>query len=126
MFIKYFIILISLPLIAFGYTHHTIIAEKHGGQVPGRGQIPAIRIENPLKAKTFTELVDDLADFFIVVLSPIAVIMVLWSAFLFMTSGGNVEKIDMAKKTLRYALIGAAILIIAKGIPTTIESFFEV
>lgn len=110
--IKYFIFIIvfSLPL--------AVLATNHCG--------PFTTICNPLAADNLIELIDDLADFLITVLSPIVVIMVLWSAFLFMTSGGNEKTIEQAKSTLKYAIIGAAILIVAKGIPTTIESFFTI
>ena len=51
----------------------------------------------------------------------IAVIMLLWAAFLWMTSAGDEEKTGNARKTLIYALVGVAIAIIAKGLVSVIE-----
>jgi len=55
----------------------------------------------------------------------IAVIMLLWAAFLWMTSAGDEEKTGNARKTLIYALVGVAIAIIAKGLVSVIEQLLK-
>jgi hypothetical protein len=42
--------------------------------------------------------------------------MVIWAAFLYLTAGGNEEKIKEAKKRLLYAVIAAAIALSANVI----------
>jgi hypothetical protein len=49
-------------------------------------------------------------------LGLIAVVLVLYAGFLWMTSSGDEEKIEKAKKTLRRALIGLAIILASWGI----------
>jgi peptidoglycan/LPS O-acetylase OafA/YrhL len=46
----------------------------------------------------------------------LAVAFVMWAAFLYLTAGGNEEKITEAKKRLIYALIAAVIAILAVSI----------
>lgn len=42
---------------------------------------------------------------------PVAVIFILWSGFLFVSAGGNPEKIKNARATLLWAIIGLAVVI---------------
>ncbi|MEK7630674.1 MAG: pilin [Patescibacteria group bacterium] len=42
---------------------------------------------------------------------PIAVVFILWSGFLFVSAGGNPEKIKTARTTLLWALIGLTVVI---------------
>jgi len=50
------------------------------------------------------------------VLLILSIIMVLVSAFLFLTAGGNPERVNTAKKTLLWAIAGIAITLLAKTI----------
>ncbi len=47
------------------------------------------------------------------VVFAVAVLMLLWAAFLFITQGGNEEKVKTARNYLIYALIGLAIATLA-------------
>ncbi|MDP3837132.1 MAG: Ig-like domain-containing protein [bacterium] len=51
-------------------------------------------------------------------LGVIAVGLIIYAGFIWMTSGGSEEKIDQAKKTLRNAVIGLIIILSAWGIAT--------
>ncbi len=51
-------------------------------------------------------------------LSLLAVILVLYAGFVWMTSGGNEAKVEQAKKILRNALIGLLIILASFGIAT--------
>ena len=52
------------------------------------------------------------------ILALVAVIMILVGGFLWMTAGGNEEKVDKAKKLLIAAIIGLVIILAAWGIAT--------
>lgn len=56
----------------------------------------------------------------------VAVLFIIWSGFKFVAARGNPTKLEEAKKTLVYTLIGVAILLaaqaIAMGISATIKS----
>lgn len=56
-------------------------------------------------------------------LPPIIILVVLWSAFQFLTAGGDPKKINAAKQTLLYAIIGTVILLIGEGIVLIIKGF---
>lgn len=91
-----------------------------------RAVVLAVSIDNPLKAENFGELIDNIAKWLLNIGVPIGTIMVLWAAVLFMTSAGNDEKVTKAKKTLTWAVIGIAILIIARGVASLIKEFLTV
>jgi hypothetical protein len=46
----------------------------------------------------------------------LAVASVIWAAFTFLTAGGDESKVGEAKKQLIYALIAAAVALLANGI----------
>lgn len=54
----------------------------------------------------------------------LGVAVIIWSAFTFLTSGGDEEKVGKAKKILLYAVIAVAIAILAGGVPELIKSIF--
>ena len=68
-------------------------------------------ITNPMKFKTINEFMAELLEVIIFISVPIIVVMVIYGGFLFVTAGGNVEKINSAKKTLLWTLIGAVIIL---------------
>lgn len=84
-----------------------------------------VEIPNPVGATTFAGLIGQIVDFLILVIIPIATIMILYAGLLFMTSGGSVEKVQKAKQTLTWAVVGIAILLISRGITSIIASFLE-
>ena len=86
-----------------------------------------ITIPNPLGSggKDIPTLINTIATWLLGIGSTIAVIIVIWAAFLFMTSGGNQVKVTTARKTLWYAIIGLAILLLAKGVTSIIQNFLS-
>ena len=84
-----------------------------------------ITIPNPLAAGDIPTLIDHIATWLLGIGSTIAVIIVIWAAFLFMTSGDNKERVTMARKTLWYAIIGIVILLLAKGVTSLIQNFLS-
>ena len=87
----------------------------------------SITIPNPLGSggRDIPTLIDTIATWLLGIGSTIAVIIVIWAAFLFMTSGGNTEKVTTARRTLWYAIIGLTILLLAKGVTLLIQNFLS-
>ncbi|MDP3963550.1 MAG: hypothetical protein Q8Q39_03570 [bacterium] len=56
----------------------------------------------------------------------IAVIMVIVSGIKFMIAGGDEEKRHGAKRTLIFALVGVAVVILAQSMVQTVINFFGV
>ena len=81
--------------------------------------------ENPLNTN-ITDLMELLETIIQNIIIPIGVIVVaffiIWSGFLFVTAGGSEEKIKKARITFTWTMIGAAILLGAWAITTTIKA----
>ncbi len=77
-----------------------------------------IEFANPLGSggKDIPTLIDKIATWLLEIGLVIAVIIILWAAFLFMTSGGNKERVTIARKTLLYAVIGITALLLARSV----------
>jgi len=86
-----------------------------------------ITIPNPLGSagRDIPTLIDTIATWLLGIGSTIAVIIVIWAAFLFMTSGGNQQKVTQARQTLWYAIIGLTVLLLAKGVTSLIQNFLS-
>ena len=52
----------------------------------------------------------------IVVFWMFATAVIIWSAYTFLTAGDNAEKVEKAKKILIYAVIAAAVALLATGV----------
>lgn len=72
-----------------------------------------------------TALLTTLRDWFAGILGILAVITLLYAAFLFMTAGGDETKRTNAKTVLWYGLIGAGVVILAYGVFTMVASFLQ-
>jgi len=90
---------------------------------PGCSGISDTSFPNPLNACDFTGLVQAVANWVLAIMGPISVIMVLYAAFLFMTSGGNEERVKRAKKAFLWAMVGIAVALVSMGLVALIKSF---
>lgn len=97
----------------------TIMANIAAGQV--------INIPNPLGSggQDIPTLIGTIATWLLGIGTVLATIVVLWAALLFMTSGGNPNRVTQARQTLWYAIIGLAVLILADGVALLIQNFLK-
>jgi Type IV secretion system pilin len=58
------------------------------------------------------------------ILMSIAVIMVLYAAYLYVTAGEDTEQVHRATKTITYAAVAIAVALIAVGFPNLIGTVF--
>ena len=77
-----------------------------------------IDIPNPLgpEGSTIPGLVSKIAGWLLNIGLAVSTIVILWAALVFMTSGGNEKRVTQARQTLWYAIIGLAVLLLAKSI----------
>lgn len=68
-------------------------------------------LQNPLKAESFADLVRGLADAIIKISIPLVGIFIVYAGFLFVTAGGDEKKLETAKTTFYWTMIGAAVLL---------------
>jgi hypothetical protein len=66
--------------------------------------------KNPLDVGTLVELFSALMAIFMIISVPIVVFFLIYSGFLYVTARGNPEKIQVAKRSLLYGLIGGSII----------------
>jgi len=84
-----------------------------------------IPIPNPLVSGDIPTLINKIADWLLGIGITVSTIIVLWAAFLFMTSGGNESRVTRARQTLWYAIIGLTILLLAKGVALLIQNILR-
>lgn len=80
-------------------------------------------ITNPIDAKTFYELVVAIAKAITAIGIPLVAMFLVWAGFLFVTSRGNEQQLEQAKKTFYWALIGGAVVIGAWALSVAIVNF---
>ena len=81
-------------------------------------------IGNPIKAKNFNDLVILLANWVEKIAIAIATVMIIYSGYLFVSARGKDEGITKAKKSITYALVGLAIIIIGGDWVGVMQDFY--
>lgn len=86
-----------------------------------------ITIPNPLGSggSDVPTLINTIANWLLGIGATISTIVIIWAAIVFMTSGGNKDRVTMARQTLWYAIIGLTILLLADGISILIQNFLS-
>ena len=81
---------------------------------------------NPLgEGANIDVLIDRIINFLLYLASPLAVVMIVYAGFLFMTGGDKPEQVKKAKQTLLWTVVGVVILILAKSVTVFVKSFLE-
>ena len=101
-----------------------------GGATGGSGGVKdavpvdtsTFHLSNTLGVTTIQDLLAKIINAMVLIATPIIVIMLIYSGFLFVQASGNEEKLGKAKTTLMYTLIGAAVILGAKGISFAIQN----
>jgi len=62
------------------------------------------------------DLLSTVADYLFVILLLVAVVMIVWSGFEFVTAAGSTDKVNAARTKIVWALVGIAIALAAKGL----------
>ena len=98
-----------------------------GGTNPGPGGggtniiCNSAGICNPLKAQTVQELIDIIAKFIFWIGIAVAPLMIIVAGFFYVTSAGDMKKIDTAKNIIMYTVIGLVIILLAKGLTSVLR-----
>jgi len=86
----------------------------------------AVTIENPLKAKTFGGLINNLITFIFWIALALFPLMIVIAGIYFVTAAGNPEQIEKAKSIILYTLIGFIVILVAKGFIELLKQVLEV
>ena len=104
-----------LSLILFISLTITIFAEE---------KTTEITIPNPLgETSDIYTLIEKITNFLIGIAIVVTPIIIVYAGFIYITAGGNEEKVKTAQKVLIWALIGFALVLIARGVPALIKQF---
>lgn len=115
---------------------NTLLSYIYRGQRIGQGLIlvvgqllffsqahAAITLNN--KDDIVDKIICPLFNTMFTVLIAVAIIMVLWAAYLFVIAQDDAEKITKARKTITYAAVAVVVALIALEFPFFISSVFE-
>jgi len=94
--------------------------------VQAQGNQPTIQLTDPTGTGTFAALAEKIVSYLWQIAIPIIAIMVLWGGFLFLTAGDDISKVQKAKNTLKWAVIGTAVILVAQGVVFIIGELFGV
>ena len=81
-----------------------------------------ITLPNPLSANSFQAVVARVSNFLLLIAIPLTAIMALVGGFQMITAGGDPEKFSTGRKTLMYAAIGFAVVLITGGVASIIQN----
>lgn len=89
------------------------------------GSVAFAQVQAPITDKTgLINLFCSIINWFIIILLAISVIMVLVAAYNYVTAQEDTEKTSKARRTLTYAAVGIAVVLIAYGFPQLVSSLF--
>lgn len=89
-----------------------------GGSGSGSGGLELI---NPLGTNNLQAILDRLIYYLLLLAAPVVAIMVIWGAFLLVTSAGNPNKIRDGWMTIVYAAVGYGVLLLAGGVSYIVQ-----
>ena len=126
---KLFISLFVLSLLGFGVARAQTLpvdtGTGGGTSAAAGGTGTSVELPNPLGIGTIGDLMNKIIDGLILFATPVVVAVVIWAAYLFISSRGEPDKITQARNALLYAILGYAILLLAKGIGVIISNFLS-
>lgn len=87
---------------------------------PGAGPVPQTTINDVAGIYALINTIFGILFWLLIVLASVFII---WAAFLYLTAGGDPEKIKTANKIVIYAAVAVVVAVLAKAIPTVVCSF---
>lgn len=84
-----------------------------------------VTIEPPVSGDIM-DLFNRIMDFILKISIPVAAIIIMVGGIQMATAGGNEDKIKKAQKTITWAIVGFAIILLSKGLVLVIKNFLGV
>lgn len=100
------------------------LPNEGGGTLPGGGSV-TINLTTPIGCTNFSCVFKNIMNTLFWIAVPLTGIMVIIGAFQILTAAGNPEKFKSGKKTLLYAVIGFAVVLVAGGVVPIVCSIFN-
>ncbi|MDD2696571.1 MAG: hypothetical protein PHE52_00210 [Candidatus Pacebacteria bacterium] len=83
-----------------------------------------IDLTNPLAADNLIDALDAFLNFLFFLAMAVAPIMIIYAAYLILTSGGDPAKVSRGRQIILWTLIAVAIVLLAKAFPAIIKGAF--
>lgn len=115
---------LTAPALAWLMAAPAVLAQE-GPITPGEDPTGIIGPAQGRSSFTIDDLVDliqTITSWILIIIGLVGVIFLLYGAFVYITAGGNEEKVGEAKKIIIYALIGIAVAILAFAIVSFVAS----
>jgi hypothetical protein len=85
----------------------------------------AVTLTNPLQVSTLNGAVANVTKYLLLIAVPLTAIMALVGGFQMITAGGDPEKFSTGRKTLTYAAIGFAVVLLAGSVAAIISNLLS-
>ena len=95
------------------------------GDINVKGLDFGFKINPPNSWTNISDMLASLANFVFQLGTMLAVILIVYNGFLYMTSGGDVSKTKKARMGIFYSVLGLGVLIIGKGFVSLIMSLID-
>jgi hypothetical protein len=116
---KYILTLLILGIVCLSSAFAQAAPTRNPPTAPaggGEAQVSIVRLENPIQSDTFGQLLGNIIDILLLLAAPVLVCVFIWIGLLFVLAQGNASKLKEARSALIWTIVGAAIVIGAKGI----------
>ena len=80
-----------------------------------------INIKNPITTSDFGEIVENILLWLLSVAGVITIFMLVIGGIMYMTAGGDEQKVATAKKVVTWAIIGLGLILISYSIITVLD-----
>jgi hypothetical protein len=97
-----------------GQNTNSLTGQNNTGQTGQNTDCVGICLENPIKAKSITGLIEAIIDIVLVFAVPVIVFFIILAGFKYVTARGDTNQIQEAHMALLYALIGGVLILGAK------------
>lgn len=101
--------LLFLPAVLFASSHTTPSGDT-------------VSFTNYLKVDSIEDLLEGILTIVLVLATPIIIFFIIYSGFLYVTAGGDQEKLKTAKNAITYAIIGGVLVLGAFAIGEIIKN----
>jgi hypothetical protein len=76
---------------------------------------------SPLSSLTLEDLLENIISYIFVFATVITPLLIIIAGFYFVTSGGDLEKVNKAKRIIFYTLLGYAIVLFSRGLVSILK-----
>lgn len=89
------------------------------------GGVQVVQLKNPISANSVDQLLGNIIDILLLLAAPVLVCVFIWIGLQFVLAQGNATKLQQVRSTFLWTIVGAAIVIGAKGIQLLVTGTFE-